>query len=97
VYFTTETYAKDHPDVMRKFADVIIAAGKWANAHHAESAKILEKYAGVPIPPGATRVTYSERLRAADAQPVLDVLGTSGVIKAGTHATDLFSPAVYGP
>ena len=35
VYFTTESYAKDHPDVMRKFADVIVAAGKWANAHHA--------------------------------------------------------------
>jgi NitT/TauT family transport system substrate-binding protein len=97
VYFTTESYAKDHPDVMRKFADVIVAAGKWANAHHPESAKILEKYAGVAIAPASTRVTYAERLRAADAQPVLDVLGASGVIKSGTHAADLFSAAVYGP
>jgi NitT/TauT family transport system substrate-binding protein len=97
VFFTTEDYAKAHPAVMRKFADAIIAAGKWANANHAASAKILEKYAGVPIPPGYTRVTYAERLRAADAQPVLDMLAGYGVLKPSPHAADLFSPTVYAP
>jgi len=97
VYFTTEAYAQAHPDQMRKFADAILAAGKWANTHHAESAKILEKYAGVPIPPEYTRVTYAERLRAADAQPVLDLLASYTVIKPGTRAADLFSPTVYAP
>ncbi len=96
-FFTTVGYAKAHPDVMRKFAAAILAAGKWANQNHAASAKIMEKYAGVPIPPENTRVTYSERLRAADAQPVLDMLMRYGVIKAGTRAADLFSPTVYAP
>jgi NitT/TauT family transport system substrate-binding protein len=96
-FFTTEAYAKAHPDAMRKFADAIVAAGKWANANHAQSAKILEKYAGVPIPPGYMRVTYAERLRAADAQPVLDMLAGYGAIKPGAHAADLFSPTVYAP
>lgn len=96
-YFTTESYAKAHPDVMKKFADAIIAAGKWANANHDQSAKILEKYAGVPVLPNNTRVTYAERLRAADAQPVLDMLAGYGVLKKGSRAADLFSPTVYGP
>jgi NitT/TauT family transport system substrate-binding protein len=96
-FFTTEGYAKAHPDVMRKFAEAILAAGKWANQNHAASAKILEKYAGVPIPPGYTRVTYAERLRAADAQPVLDMLATYGVLKPSPRAADLFSAAVYAP
>jgi NitT/TauT family transport system substrate-binding protein len=96
-YFTTDAYAKAHPDQMRKFADAIVAAGKWANANHAKSAAILEKYAGVPIPAANTRVVYAERLRAADAQPVLDMLAGYGVLKAGTRAADLFSATVYGP
>jgi NitT/TauT family transport system substrate-binding protein len=96
-FFTTEAYAKAHPETMRKFAAAIIAAGKWANQNHAASAKILEKYAGVPIPAGYTRVTYAERLRAADAQPVLDMLAGYGVIKPSPHAADLFSPTVYAP
>jgi ABC-type nitrate/sulfonate/bicarbonate transport system substrate-binding protein len=97
VYFTTQSYADAHPEQMRKFAEAIVAAGKWANAHQAQSAKILEKYAGVPIPAGYTRVTYAERLRAADAQPVLDMLAGYGVLKPNPHAADLFSAAVYGP
>jgi NitT/TauT family transport system substrate-binding protein len=95
-YFTTDTYAKAHPDVLKKFADAILAAGKWANKNQAASAKILEKYAGVPIPPGNTRVVYAETLRAVDAQPVLDMLVRSGVLKP-TRAADLFSTTVYGP
>jgi ABC-type nitrate/sulfonate/bicarbonate transport system substrate-binding protein len=86
IFFTTEAYANAHPE-----------AGKWANKNHAASAKILEKYAGVPIPANYTRVTYAERLRAADAQPVLDMLATYGVIKPNPRAADLFSPAVYAP
>jgi NitT/TauT family transport system substrate-binding protein len=97
IFFTTEAYANAHPDAMRKFAAAIIEAGKWANKNHAASAKILEKYAGVPIPANYTRVTYAERLRAADAQPVLDMLATYGVIKPNPRAADLFSPAVYAP
>jgi NitT/TauT family transport system substrate-binding protein len=96
-FFTTDDYAKAHPDVMRKFAEAIVAAGKWANKNQAASAKILEKYAGVPIPAGYTRVTYAERLRAADAQPVLDMLAHYGVLKPNPRAADLFSPTVYAP
>jgi NitT/TauT family transport system substrate-binding protein len=93
-YFTTEDYARTHPDVVRAFAKVIVDAGVWANRNRALSAKILEKYAGVPVAPGTTRVTYAERMRAADVQPVLDMLQQYGVLKAPLRAAELFAPQV---
>jgi len=92
--FTTEAYAKEHPDVVRTFQRVILEAGTWGNHNHAQSAKILEKYAGVPVPPDATRVTYTERMRASDAQPVLDMLKQFGALKNPMQAADLFAPGL---
>ena len=93
-FFTSAAFAKAHPDVVRRFCDVILKAGAWANKNHPQSAKILEKYIGVPIPPSNTRATYSERVRPADAQPVLDVLLHYGALKKPLRAVDLFAPAV---
>jgi len=93
-YFTSEDYAKAHPDAVRKFADVIIATARWANRNRAQSGAILEKYAQTPVLPGSTRVTYAERLGSADVQPVLDLLLNYGLLKAPMRAKDLFSPLV---
>jgi ABC-type nitrate/sulfonate/bicarbonate transport system substrate-binding protein len=90
----TEDYARMHPDIVRKINVIILAAGAWANKNHAQSAKILEKYSGVPMLPGYTRVTYAERMRPADVQPVLDLLANYGVLKVPMRATDLFAPQV---
>jgi NitT/TauT family transport system substrate-binding protein len=92
--FTTEAYAKEHPDVVRAFQRVILEAGTWGNHNRAQSAKILEKYAGVAVPPEATRVTYAERMRASDAQPVLDMLKQFGALKNAMQAADLFAPGL---
>ncbi len=93
-YFTSEDYAKAHPDIVRKFAEVIVATARWANHNRAQSAAILEKYAQAPVLPGSTRVTYAERLQSADVQPVLDLLLNYGLLKAPMRAKDLFSPLV---
>lgn len=93
-YFTSEDYAKAHPEVVRKFADAIAAAGVWANKNRPASGAILEKYAQAPVPPGSTRVTYAERLSAADVQPVLNLLLKYGLLKTPMRAKDLFSPLV---
>jgi NitT/TauT family transport system substrate-binding protein len=92
--FTTLDFAKAHPDIVRRFNDTIIEAGIWANKNRGLSAKIIEKYAGAPVPPGTTRVTYAERLCPADAQPVLDMLVQYGALKSAVRASDLFAPAV---
>lgn len=91
---STEDYAKAHPDIVRKFAQVMIKAGIWANAHHAESAQILNAYAKVALSPGSTRATYAEQLRPEDAQPVLDILSKYGVVKPQMRGSDLFAPGI---
>ena len=92
--FTTEDYARAHPDIVRRMASVILSANRWANKNRSQSAKILGKYAGVAIPPTATRVTYADTITPADAQPVLDMLTKYGVLKNRIRASDLFSPEV---
>jgi len=93
-YFTSEDYAKMHPDVVRKFAGAIAAASDWGNKNRERSAQILEKYAQAPVAPGSTRVTYADALRASDVQPVLDVLLSFGILKTPMRAKDLFSSLV---
>ena len=93
-YFTTEDYARAHPDVVRKINAAIIEAGMWANKNRAQSAKILEKYSGVPVPPTNTRVTYAERTRPADVQPILDLLAKYGVLTSSIKANDLFATQI---
>ena len=82
------------PDTVRKISSVLLAAGAWANRNRPQSAKILEKYSGVPVPPSSTRVTYAERIRPADVQPVLDMLLNYGVLKTPMRAGDLFASQI---
>jgi NitT/TauT family transport system substrate-binding protein len=93
-YFTTEDFARTHPDVVRKLNAAIIEAGVWGNKNKAASAKILEKYSGVPVPPSNTRVTYAEKTRPADVQPVLDLLTKYGVLKTTIKPSDLFASEI---
>ena len=91
---TTEAFAKAHSDVIRTYADVIANAAKWANANKTLSGAMLEKYTQTPVPPGASRALYGERLRASDVQPVLDLMLATGQIKTAQRASDLFSSVV---
>ncbi|HEY5350237.1 MAG TPA: ABC transporter substrate-binding protein [Candidatus Lustribacter sp.] len=93
-YFTSEDFATSHPDVVRRFADIIAGTAHWANGNRPATARILEKYAQAPVLPGSTRVTYAERLAASDVQPVLDLLHNYGLLKTPMHAKDMFSPLV---
>jgi NitT/TauT family transport system substrate-binding protein len=93
-YFTSQDYARAHPDVVRKFADVIAVTSDWANKNRAQSGAILAKYAQAPVLPDSTRVTYPDRMRASDVQPVLDLLLKYGLLKAPMRASDLFAPGL---
>lgn len=92
--FTTEQYAKLHPDIVLRFNEAIIEAGTWANTHRALSAKICEKITGAPVPQGTARVTYAERLCPGDVQPVLSMLANYGALKFPLRAADLIAPGL---
>jgi NitT/TauT family transport system substrate-binding protein len=95
-FFSTSDYAKGHPEVIRKFVGVMAEAARWANAHQRESAQILEKWTKVHATPDMARVTYAERLSAAQVQPIIDASARYKALKATFPATDLFAPGVGG-
>jgi NitT/TauT family transport system substrate-binding protein len=93
-WFTTDAWAKAHPDVVKRFADVIEETAKWANGHHAESATILSKYTKAPIKPNIKRASFAERLTASEIQPMIDATAKAKVLKSAFPANELFAPAV---
>lgn len=93
VYFTSESYAKDHPEIVRKFYDVITETARWANKNRDQSSAILAKYRHAALPRGP-RVTYTDQLLAADVQPLLDLLYKYGALKNPQKASSMFAPGI---
>jgi NitT/TauT family transport system substrate-binding protein len=91
-WFTTSGWAKAHPDETKRFVSAIIAAGKWANGHRAESARILEKYTKITVSPSMKRTIYAERLNAAEIQPLIDAAAKYKSLKASFPASELIAP-----
>jgi NitT/TauT family transport system substrate-binding protein len=87
-YFSTSDWAKQHPELVKKFDAAIREAGQWANnpANHARSAQILAQYTKIAVTPATTRAHYADRLNPALIQPVLDA-------SAKYHALDHTFPA----
>jgi NitT/TauT family transport system substrate-binding protein len=73
-WFTSTEWVKDHPDLAKRFQSAMRETAAWANAHPAESAKILAKYTKVsPALLGTmARATYSEQVDPREIQPVVD-------------------------
>ncbi len=93
-WFSTLDYAKSHPDVIRKFAAVVLETARWANKNQTRSAQILAKYAKVTVSPTMARVGYAERLTPSQIQPLIDAAARYGTIKGSFPASDLFAPGV---
>lgn len=90
-WFTTRTFASAHPGVVKSFASSIYEAARWANAHHAETAAILAKYAKVDINRIATmkRAQYDDAIHVADIQPEIDAAVRFAVLPRPINASDL--------
>ncbi|MGA2395651.1 MAG: ABC transporter substrate-binding protein [Candidatus Lustribacter sp.] len=74
-WFTTQTWAREHPDLVLRFAQTMRETAAWANANHAASAPIVAKY--TKIDPGIvanmTRSYYADQLTPALLQPLADI------------------------
>jgi len=81
-WFTTPQWAKDHPDVVRRFAAAMRETAAWANqkANQAKSAEILAKY--TKIDPATVmameRARFGDTLTASSIQPAIDVTAKYG-------------------
>ena len=74
-FFTTTSWAKAHPDAVRRFRAAIARAAAFGNAQHDASAQILARHS--KIPPSAlaamNRVHYATTLTPDLVQPMIDL------------------------
>ena len=87
VWFASEDWANQHPDVVRKFAAAINQAGAWATRNPVAAAAVLQKYMKVTY---STAHEYHGRtLDPAFIQPVLDASVRYKLLTTPMNATDL--------
>lgn len=74
-YFTTPQWAKDHPDLVMRFAAAIHKTAAWANVNPVKSGEILAKYTKIDpaVIATMTRARFAEQLTPALMQPLIDV------------------------
>ena len=87
VWFSSQEWADQHPDAVRKFAAAINQAAAWATRNPVAAAAVLQKY---------MKVTYSQaheyHARTIDPtfiQPIIDAAVRYKVLTAPVNATDL--------
>jgi NitT/TauT family transport system substrate-binding protein len=94
VWFTTVAYAQAHPDIVQRFAKAMAESADWANAHQADSAKILENATKVPVPPGTPRVHYPPWLVRSQVLPLIEAAQKYGAIKPDFDVNGLLAPGI---
>ena len=92
-WYTTKTYLQENASTVEKFRTAIVDAGRWANQHHDKATAILATYAKVN--PDSLRnmrlCRYTDRLQAADIQPLLDVATKFDVLPRTVSAAELLA------
>jgi NitT/TauT family transport system substrate-binding protein len=90
-WFASDDWIKKNPAAAKKFVDAIVEAGKWANAHRTESAKILDKHsrADASVIARMRRATYGERFDAKAMQNVVDAAVRFKALGKSFNAGDL--------
>ena len=95
-WFSTEDWIALHADAARRFARVMRQAAVWGNAHHRESAPIVER--NTHLQPGlmstCKRVTYGTDLIARQIQPCIDVAYPYGKLTTSVSAHEMISSVV---
>jgi NitT/TauT family transport system substrate-binding protein len=88
-YFTSEAFAQQHPDIVRKFMDTIYRAAAYTNAHHDATAQMMADATKAPleIVQHMARVDGATSLDPQEIQPLIDVAAkyhlTSAAFPAG--------------
>jgi ABC-type nitrate/sulfonate/bicarbonate transport system substrate-binding protein len=88
-WFGMSPWVQAHPQLAVAFAKTMYQAAKWANAHQAESAAILEDATKVHMDRTDHRVPFAESLIPGDVQKVIDVCAKYGILKAAFPAAQI--------
>ena len=91
-WIATRPWAQAHPQLAASFAKAIYQAGAWANAHHAESAVILEDVSKVHMTRSDHRIPFAEKMSTSDLQPLIDICAKYGILTAAFPAGEIVFP-----
>lgn len=96
IWFTSQDYAKKHPDVVKTFARVVANAARYTNSHPKDTVAMLSAFNGVPEATIARmpRVTNGTSVYASGIQPLIDTEAKYGFIPHGFPASELIDPDV---
>lgn len=100
VFVASKAWATANPDAARRFAAAMRETARWANGHHADTAKILMPLTGIDAATFAAmdRSTFAETLSRETLQPPIDVAVKYGALKEPFDTAALVSEAApYAP
>jgi NitT/TauT family transport system substrate-binding protein len=91
VWYTTRDFAQKNPELVRKIAAAALEAGRWANAHHDETAAIVSRVTKVDVETvkGSNRPVFAEKMSVTDLQPELDAAFKFGFLTKPMTADEL--------
>jgi NitT/TauT family transport system substrate-binding protein len=95
-WFADSSWIARNPDIVRRFADALREAAKWANSNQAESAPILVAHSKIPLRlvKHMTRARFAEVLDPVLIQPQIDAAVKYGVIANRFPAGNIMYSAV---
>jgi NitT/TauT family transport system substrate-binding protein len=86
IWFTSYTWAQQHPVESRKFREALMETAIWTAANREKAADILEKWTKIRVP--RIRILAASRLDPALLQPICDKAWQYKMIDAPEHAKD---------
>jgi ABC-type nitrate/sulfonate/bicarbonate transport system substrate-binding protein len=93
-YFTNEDFAREHPDVVRRFVKVLVRAADWTNEHHEEAGQIFARRRGLDPRYAGSWQYYPHGVieSPAGVQWWIDLLVREGKLRPGqVLATDVYT------
>ncbi len=93
-WYTTEQWAKAHPDLVSRFSGALARAARWANANPAKVIPIVANYlkADPAILAISTRTYFADALVPAQIQPVIDITAKYGKFPTYPAADLIYVP-----
>jgi NitT/TauT family transport system substrate-binding protein len=94
-YFTSESYAQQHPDIVRKFMDTIYRAAAYTNTHHQATAQMMADATKAPldIVEHMARVDGAVSLEPREIQPMIDVAAKYHLTASAFPASEMLKYA----
>lgn len=98
VWFTTADWARNHPDVVRAFAQVVAESAAYTNRHHEDTAQMMAGFTSIPLATiqSMTRVVNGTTLTAGLLSPILAAAVDDHAVKATFDSREIIAPELAG-